>query len=132
MTQLTELFVPYELALKAKDRGFDEPCFGYYNPQKELNPNSFNSKQKEITLRNGQGCTAPLYQQLVDWFDVEHNIQIDCSKDDDGYFNIKIRRWKIVTNIEDIDSYEIIYNWNISRNRNTSLIKALTEAFKLI
>jgi hypothetical protein len=23
-------FVPYELALKLKEIGFDEPCFGYY------------------------------------------------------------------------------------------------------
>ena len=24
-------FVPYELALRMKELGFDEPCFGYYN-----------------------------------------------------------------------------------------------------
>ena len=28
-------FVTYEIALKLKELGFDEPCFGYYRPMKE-------------------------------------------------------------------------------------------------
>lgn len=28
-------FVTYEIALKLKELGFDEPCFGYYTPMKE-------------------------------------------------------------------------------------------------
>ena len=29
-------FVPYKLAVKLKALGFDEPCFGYYEPNGEL------------------------------------------------------------------------------------------------
>jgi hypothetical protein len=29
-------FIPYNLALELKDLGFDEPCFGYYEPNGDL------------------------------------------------------------------------------------------------
>ncbi len=32
---MKHLFVPYELALKLKELGFDEECFGYYRPMKD-------------------------------------------------------------------------------------------------
>lgn len=32
---MKEQFVTYEIALKLKELGFDEPCFGYYRPMKE-------------------------------------------------------------------------------------------------
>ena len=31
---MKEQFVTYEIALKLKELGFDEPCFGYYTPMK--------------------------------------------------------------------------------------------------
>ena len=35
MSKVKEQFVSYEIALKLKELGFDEPCFGYYTPMKE-------------------------------------------------------------------------------------------------
>ena len=29
-------FVPYELAVKLKELGFDDPCSGWYTPDKSL------------------------------------------------------------------------------------------------
>jgi hypothetical protein len=68
-------FVPFELALKLKAIGFDEPCFGRYYYKESypmLNPNSGETelvfefgqyiKQTEITI------LAPLYQQAFRWF----------------------------------------------------------------
>lgn len=51
-------FVPYELAVKLKELGFDEPCFGgwdngnkwYYHPDSDIM------------------VDAPLWQQAFDWF----------------------------------------------------------------
>ena len=34
MSEIKEQFVTYEIALKLKELGFDEPCFGYYTPMK--------------------------------------------------------------------------------------------------
>ncbi len=61
-------FVPYELALKMKQLGFNEPCLGFYN--KEDRPNlgyCTNSFQDDTTLEIK--CTAPLFQQAFRWFD---------------------------------------------------------------
>jgi len=64
-------FVTYELALKMKQLGFDEPCLGFYN--KEDRPNlgyCTNSFQDDTTLEIK--CTAPLYQQAFRWLLDKH------------------------------------------------------------
>lgn len=57
-------FVPYELAVKLKELGFDEPCFGCYLDDKYL--------CKELTERQdyfaGQEASAPLWQQAFEFF----------------------------------------------------------------
>jgi len=62
-------FVPYELAVKLKELGFDEPCLSIYDKDNVLQRslleypiiNSKNGFQWNIT-------TAPLYQQAFRWF----------------------------------------------------------------
>ena len=66
-------FVPYELAVKLKELGFDEPCFLVYHKKKLVGitnheasgfqlPTIVNSRLGNITI-----C-APLYQQAFRWF----------------------------------------------------------------
>lgn len=52
-------FVPYELAVKLKELGFDEECLSYY-----LN------KQLSFVYKTfyGEVVEAPLYQQAFRWF----------------------------------------------------------------
>jgi hypothetical protein len=57
-------FIPYKLALKLKELGFEEPCFGYWKMSDWL--------IEEKTRTDGythadQLCSAPLYQQVVEW-----------------------------------------------------------------
>jgi hypothetical protein len=57
-------FIPYKLALELKKLGFDEPCFGYWKMSDCL--------IEEKTRTDGythadQLCSAPLYQQVVEW-----------------------------------------------------------------
>lgn len=78
---MKHLFIPYELALLAKEKGFDEPCFGFFKYknktvvlfQDKLCDPSCNSDIKNDDFIE---ATAPLYQQLIDWFREKHNIQI--------------------------------------------------------
>ena len=61
-------FISYEQALALKELGFDEPCFWWYDFEKELRKdrigvNSINSKY----FLNGNSCSAPLYQQAFRW-----------------------------------------------------------------
>ena len=52
---MKEQFVTYEIALKLKELGFNEPCFGYYKPIKDwmMKGNKFNSEP------HFHGCNWP-------------------------------------------------------------------------
>ena len=82
-------FIPYELAVKLKELGFDEPCFAYFlnsilqypawekdysyfNEMSDINPNF---KKHEHVL-------APTWQSAFRWFRDNHHafheVFIDC------------------------------------------------------
>lgn len=58
-------FVPYEQALELKKLGFDEPCFGFYERDKELI-----IQECEITDFHFDSlqCIAPTFSQAFRWF----------------------------------------------------------------
>ena len=68
MNNLEKEFVPYELALKLKQLGFDEPCFGYYGTSDEDSEIVLELRQ---TSQNGDlakiVCLAPTYSQAFRW-----------------------------------------------------------------
>ena len=59
---MNEQFIPYELALKLKELGFDEECFNVYD---EL---GFIQDEKKMDELNLIKLNAPLWQQAFDWF----------------------------------------------------------------
>jgi len=71
-------FVSYEIALKLKELGFNEPCFDNYNSIGELWQMRLN-KQSTVDM----ACLAPLYQQVFRWFRKQFNWQssIEATKD---------------------------------------------------
>ena len=63
-------FVPYELALKIKELGFDEECFSYYDLNNK--PNFFGSDNLMDT--HCVQVNRPTYSQAFRWFREKHNI----------------------------------------------------------
>jgi hypothetical protein len=63
-------FVPYDIALGAKEIGFNEKCLAFYTDDKDL----FINKNLEIfpNVLSKSKINAPLYQQLFRWFREEH------------------------------------------------------------
>jgi hypothetical protein len=66
-------FVPYELALRLKQLGFDESCFGWYADETHLSirpqyiqPNDPNNVYN--------WCLAPTFSQAFRWFRDKYNI----------------------------------------------------------
>lgn len=91
---MKHLFVPYELALLAKDKGFDNPCMAYYNDDKELCIKRGNSLSGIIN----QDChrlniLAPLYCQLVDWAYNKDGVILQYRPDDEDKMNKEILQW---------------------------------------
>ena len=80
-------FVTYEIALALKELGFDEPCFGYYGIENELNFEISCNLDHNLTRRNFM--TAPLWQQVIDWLDSK-NIFIDITYHKSGKFYVSV------------------------------------------
>lgn len=127
---MKKLFAPYGLALLAKEKGFNEPCFTYYTSDSVLisgvvsqNLNNFNTDTFTVS--------APLYQQLVDWFREEHEIVIDVFQEYDGD-NVYSGFWEV--DISELKKYKQPHALVIEEvfvDYYEALNKALTEAFKL-
>ncbi len=74
---MKHLFVPYEIALQLKEKGFDEPCFGIWMERGAIFDILYVARQEDAWMANeNNGILAPLYQQVIDWFREKHSIDI--------------------------------------------------------
>jgi len=74
---MEKLFVPYEIAVLAKENRFDEDCLAFYlgnTPTLWFHNDPENEGYKFGDISTD--LEAPLYQQLVDWLWLEHKILI--------------------------------------------------------
>ena len=79
-------FVTYEIALKFKELGYDDPCFKVYDEKGFLQDEDVMDKLKLIKV------LAPLWQDVIDWFREEHNIHIWIYYDmilENSYYQIR-------------------------------------------
>lgn len=67
-------FVPYELALKLKELGFDEECLDFYSNENNCLFN--NDPINEDSIHIGAGIPAPIWQQAFDWFRDSHGLNV--------------------------------------------------------
>ena len=77
-------FVPYELAIKLKPLGFDEPCFGFYLAGVIKVKEYKNSQNKNTAFYNNTVCSAPTFSQAFRWFREKYNMscKIEASQED--------------------------------------------------
>jgi hypothetical protein len=86
MENLQKEFVPYELALRMKQLGFNESCFAFYNG-KHLDLGIWDweypagQKRRDI----GECPQAPLFQQAFRWFRDEHGMSGSIQIEHDAY-----------------------------------------------
>lgn len=74
-SEIEKLFVPYEIALKLKEKGFNELSIAYYEDGYDI----FNFGHAKGQLYNNDRflISAPLYQQVLEWMKAKHNIFIE-------------------------------------------------------
>lgn len=69
-------FITYELAVKLKEKGFNEPCFGYYHTNK--GDESFelcgNGDADFLNSMNFHRIAAPTISQVLKWLREEKKI----------------------------------------------------------
>ena len=75
---MNEDFIPFELAVKLKEKGFDEPCYGYYhcnggNDSFEL---CGNGDCDFLNSKNKHRIAAPTIPQVLKWLREEKKIVI--------------------------------------------------------
>ena len=56
---MKEQFCTFEIALKLKELGFDEPCLGYYEQTLDSRPLIITNYEEDLYLK------APLWQQAI-------------------------------------------------------------------
>ena len=89
---MDRIFVTYEIAEQLSIKGFREPCFVYYNDDKILNSHSsspldkcdYNSEPEQEDAE--EPISAPMWQQVIDWFRRNHRIMICLDFYADGSF----------------------------------------------
>lgn len=149
---MKNLFVPYEIAVLAKEKGFNDPCLQFFKDidgKIYLSDNDSipgcNSIEIEINapfynfdgfpLYDTKLVSAPLYQQIIDWFREKHKIEVFArpylsSQNITKYFPCAIRKIKDEYGIKWED--DIFYNKPKTYSYYQSLNKAIKEALKLI
>jgi len=110
-------FVSYEIALKLKELGFDEPCFTYYH---NINGNirtgivvSIHNAWTYAGTKKIETTLAPLYQQAFKWIRKKHNIDISINTIYSKYNENTIKQYSGVidnktmyTNVGFYETYE--------------------------
>ena len=126
---MKELFVPFDIALRAKELGFNEPCFTYYCTDgyfSETPKNSgddikypgdskfdehtndlLNEDYEEIDDESEdirEVCSETLYQQLIDWLKIKHYFIIRLGLSGDNYEIIRYGNYeKLHEGVDNID-----------------------------
>jgi hypothetical protein len=72
-------FLPYDRALKLKQLGFDEPCFGYHytlngKDWKFADNHEYFEIDDQLIIGANFTLLAPLFQQAFRWFREKHGI----------------------------------------------------------
>ena len=127
-------FVTYEIALKLKELGFDEKCFGFWyvsqinNSCIELRHGMCIFKSTSIELsKYPKNVLAPLWQQVIDWFREKQNICINIEPitfDDEPTYIfeiINLKNGRLLNNIS-----------NSFTDTNEVREQAILEALELI
>ncbi len=125
-----EKYIPYKLALKFKEKGFDAPVF-YWIDEVGNDGYMYPNHKQNINIPFLVGKTSiPTYEQVKDWFIQKHNLQLflDYSYYDGFHYGYK---W-----VKSNGAYGIIWKDNNGEDPDGSIdeatIYAFEEALKLI
>ena len=124
-------FVPYELALRMKQLGFDENRFAYYYLHKDKPLLETQGSYDFGTHSNS--VTAPLYQQAFRWFREKYRlhsciISDNCIKDTYGYHvDFLTKEDKDLYMVEGVAESEVVLGFNTPKEAELACLEKLIE-----
>lgn len=126
---MKHLFVPYELALSLKEKGFDEPCLAAYDGVEMLCTHSKNvfSPLNYNSPSGGHYASAPLYQEVIDWLREKKRIQVAVNS------TIEANEWHF--DVLDMNKGSDAYGYHCFSGYKSyyeALYQAIEEAIKFI
>ena len=130
---MKELFVPFNIAKALKKKDFDEECLAIWS-NVNRKTGLYTSKRYSFTIikqksQIHKGISAPLYQQVIDWFREKHNIQINITWN--KFYPTHPYMWEIRPTWIDQPLQPYGYS-GMSETYYLSLQRAIEEALKLI
>lgn len=128
-------FVTFEIAKKLKELGFNEPCLACYDACdllstysksifKPLNYNNDNSSPHTIS--------APLWQQVIEWFVEKQNIEIQVSNYENKNDKYDYSLNNVIYSEENNLSYDSSYEKLFYNTRYEAREAGILAAFKYI
>jgi len=82
-------FVPYELAVKLKEFGFDEPCFGCYDDKAVFGLTVMSIKQYYTNSKEDTwNCAAPTFSEAFRWFREKYDLNYVIVKAESWFYTI--------------------------------------------
>ena len=118
---MKHLFVPYGISLMAKEKKFNEECYTYFLNQILQRLDGFGLMNEDFKDDEAR-ISAPLYRQLIDWFEEKHNIFIEVRKLNDNKWCYQVHG-PLNGDMIHVPGIEIKYE---------AYNEAFKEAFKLI
>ena len=129
---IEEEFVSYEIAKTLKEMGFNKTCFAWYcNDMNILYSNLYNGNPiaefNMPPIPKQLDCYVPLIQQVIDWFAINKNIEINATSwKKEGTKDVII--WYVSVNkLGD----PCTYKGKTYESRRGALIGGIEEAIKL-
>jgi hypothetical protein len=125
-------FVNYELALRLKVLGFDEPCFGYYTNHSHLVIDEIASQQG-----NTEVISAPTWQSAFDWFGEKYQLYASVVVDQTTYPKYAYEISRFIGNPKDLTEEEwdwdsMIFSPSLYRTTVETRLYCLTELLNFV
>jgi hypothetical protein len=128
-------FIPFELSLKMKQLGFNEPCFGYYytlngKDWKFAEKSEYYRLDDEINIGGKFSLLAPTYSQAFRWFRENHNLVYQINYLYNGNYQVVIYKntheyMKLIQGLEHACVYEIPDNYSYEEAELACLVKLI-------
>jgi hypothetical protein len=123
------LFVPYEIAMQLKEKGFNEPCLGFYSDN--IDTDVFIERiKRQPCADHATDCSAPTHEQAIDWLRENHSLSVSVLPYKNSEDKIELCWYYTVTIVGIYDIFCNAESLGASQENYESYNEALNEAFE--